>query len=400
MYRGIRRAVAAAALCFAAVGGSALGLCRYYSESLPDSFRIARDGTLDLGGIVSVHFEENDIPAMAGQNVSEEAKLLLFNTIPIKNVTVTEGDAPMLIPCGQPFGIKILSRGVMVVGVGEVSCPEGGSSPAARAGLRPGDIILSINGMAVSSNSDLQEQISESRGADINLEIQRAQEKMALTLTPVYSEFSQGYQAGIWVRDSSAGIGTMTYYNPQNGGFAGLGHPICDVDTGEIVPLSSGEIVDIDISGVLKGFEGAPGELKGSVTGSEKIGTLSANNACGVFGALEDFPEDASAIPMAFRQEVHTGDATILATIDGDEPREYTITIEKINLSKDETVKSMTIRITDEELLSKTGGIVQGMSGSPIIQDGRLAGAVTHVFVSNPARGYAIFAQSMYESAA
>lgn len=400
MRRKIKFIVAAITACFAVAGGSALGLCRYYSENLPDSFRISDNEKLDLGDMISVRCIENEIPAMVGQNVSTEAELLLFDAIPIKSVTITECDAPLLVPSGQPFGIKILSQGVMVVGVGEIACAEGGFSPAAKAGLRPGDIILSVNGQDVLTNSELQKKISESNGLDINFEILRKDEKIALTITPAYSEYDRSYQAGIWVRDSSAGIGTMTYYNPQDESFAGLGHPICDVDTGGIVPLSFGEIVDVDINGVLKGSEGSPGELKGSVSNGDAIGTLSDNNICGVFGTLIEVSENKQAIPMAFKQEVHTGAAKILSTVDGSEPCEYDIVIEKINLSEDENVKSMTIRVTDEKLLSTTGGIVQGMSGSPIIQDGKLVGAVTHVFVSNPARGYAIFAQSMYESAA
>lgn len=393
----IKRTAAAIAICFAAF---VPGACSHYAERFPDTFMVSEPGSFRLDGIISVRCDESDIPAYAGKSSGSKAELMLFDLIPIKSVTVTTGDAPMLVASGEPFGIKILSRGVMVVGVGEVACAGGACSPAAKAGLRTGDIILTVDGAEVTSNTGLQKRIAASDGSDIDFTIQRGDSNLELTLTPAYSIYDKSYQAGIWVRDSSAGIGTLTYYDPATLGFAGLGHPICDADTGEMVPLSSGEIVDVDISGVVRSSEGVPGELRGCISDEGRLGTLSSNNRCGVFGSLSQPPEYGNAIPMAFRQEVRTGKASVITTTDDGKPAEYDIMIEKINLSGNETSRSMTIRITDNELLSKTGGIVQGMSGSPIIQDGKLVGAVTHVFVSNPTRGYAIFAQTMYENAA
>ena len=201
----------------------------------------------------------------------------------------------------------------------------------------------------------------------------------------------------MWVRDSSAGIGTVTFYDESTGLFGGLGHPVCDVDTGGILPLSSGDVVDVNITGVRKSTEGNAGELQGIFVSDKACGTLYTNNQYGVFGALKNCPSPYSPIPMGLKQEIQLGEASILTTIDGDKPQEYSISIEKIDYRSDNSNKNMVIKITDEKLLSLTGGIVQGMSGSPIIQNGKLIGAVTHVFVNEPTKGYAIFCENMYE---
>ena len=207
-----------------------------------------------------------------------------------------------------------------------------------------------------------------------------------------------GYKAGFWVRDSSAGIGTLTFYDPENLSFAGLGHAVCDVDTGTVLPFSSGEIVTAAITKVKKGTAGAPGELGGTFTGTERLGTVKINNETGLYGTLE-YEIGGISVPLAPKQEIYEGAAVILSTIDGTETAEYDIIIEKISLSDDSLTKNMIIRVTDDDLIEITGGIVQGMSGSPIIQDGKLVGAVTHVFVNDPTKGYGIFIENMLETA-
>lgn len=303
----------------------------------------------------------------------------------IKSVELNTEERRMLIPGGSPFGIKLRTDGVMVISVN-------GGSPAAKAGIRAGDVISSVNGIAVSTNAEISEAV-QTVPEESTIILTRKNGEMCVKLKPEISD--ERLIIGAWVRDSSAGIGTMTFCDPETGRFGGLGHPVSDVTTGELMPLSSGEVTKAEIYGAVKGTGGEAGELCGDLC-SGSFGSLTANTPVGVFGELSEIPDQA-AIPMAFRQEVKCGPAVILSTINGQEPQEYSIEIEKINLCALSGTKSMVIRITDPRLLEQTGGIVRGMSGSPIIQDGMLAGAVTHVFLNDPTRGYAVFAESMIE---
>ena len=227
----------------------------------------------------------------------------------------------------------------MVVGMGEVECSDGRICPATEAGIKQGDVIISVDGKKVNSNNDLQKIISESGGSPVNVQINRDGREITFELTPVFSEYSRTYQVGMWVRDSTAGIGTMTFYEPSSGAFGGLGHPICDIDTGSVIPISSGEIVDVKINNVKKGYEGVPGELQGSFISGDAIGILNKNNKHGVFGSLLIKPDTSKAIPMGLKQDVRVGEATILTTVDGTIPKEYSISIEKIDYRNNDTAK-------------------------------------------------------------
>jgi stage IV sporulation protein B len=295
-----------------------------------------------------------------------------------------------LIPCGIPFGIKILTGGAIVTELGEVEgiLPTDGK-------INVGDVIIKVNGKYITKNNDISDAVQLNR-EETHIIFTRDDVKKETTVIPVRSLRDGLHKIGIWVRDSSAGIGTMTYYNPADSTFGGLGHAVCDIDTGQIMPFSSGEAVPVYISGVVKGFPGAPGELSGNFMSRVPIGVIKGNTESGVFGVMENPPALSGAIPMAYKQEVEIGPAKVLTTIEGNEPQEYDILIEKIDYNDKNRIKNMVIRVTDRELLNDSGGIVQGMSGSPIVQNGRLAGAVTHVFVSDPARGYAIFAENMF----
>lgn len=376
-------------------------LTAYYSAKLPDSYYIANGDKLSINTAIEIEAQIQDkaVQSIATETLplSQTATLKLFGLFPVKNVEVLEVETPVLIPGGNPFGIKLLMEGVMVIGMGEVECGEGRICPATEAGIKQGDVITSIDGKKVNSNNQLQEVIAESDGNSVNVQLNRDGNELAFELTPVYSEQSRAYQVGMWVRDSTAGIGTMTFHEPSSGAFGGLGHPICDIDTGGVIPISSGEIVNVQINNVKKGYEGIPGELQGSFISGDAIGILNKNNKYGVFGSLSIKPDARKAMPMGLKQDVEVGEATILTTVDGITPKEYSISIEKIDYRNNDTAKNMIIKITDEELLEKTGGIVQGMSGSPIIQNGKLIGAVTHVFVNDPAKGYGVFAENMYE---
>lgn len=309
--------------------------------------------------------------------------------VPIKAVTADITDRKYLIPCGTPFGIKLRTEGVIAVSVTK-------GSPAEKSGVKQGDVIISVNGQQVTCNTDIMNAVQLSP-EECELILRRGDSEKHLTMQP-YSECGV-YRIGVWVRDSAAGIGTMSYYDPDTGIYGGLGHPVSDVTTGGLMPLASGEITGADISGVIRGEAGAPGELCGSIDSSNILGTIEQNTRCGIFGTAEECPSPAPPVPVAFRQEVSTGAAVILTTTDGSTPKEYDIEIEHISLVDMESSKSMVIRITDEELLNRTGGIVCGMSGSPIIQNGMLVGAVTHVFLNDPERGYAVFCETMLEQA-
>lgn len=292
-----------------------------------------------------------------------------LGAIPIKSVDADEKERPMLIPCGTPFGIRLRSDGVMVVSVTK-------NSPADGAGIKTGDIITEINGNKICENAD----ITESLQAQSSIIITRGESTLCVNVCP-QSDSDGELRIGAWVRDSAAGIGTLTFCEPNSLCFGGLGHAVNDETTHAIVPLGGGDITAADIFDVVRGEKGAAGELCGVILSKSSIGELFANTSLGVFGTIDETPS-GKAIPMAFRQEVECGAASILTTIDGNSPREYSIEIERVNLFGMNGSKGMLIRVTDSELLETTGGIVRGMSGSPIIQNGRLVGAVTHVCVN------------------
>lgn len=381
------------------------GTAEYYSMKLPDSLTTEVGETIALAEypyMTCGSLLDETVAASETFPAAKHVTFSLFGTIPIKNVEIREEEAPVLIAGGEPFGIKLLMDGVMVTELGEVTAADGSTvCPAEDAGIQVGDVIRLADMQPVTSNSQIQEIISGSGGRTIKLSVNRSGNEFIAYLKPVYSGASREWKGGMWVRDSIAGIGTISFVNKSTGEFASLGHPICDSDTGEIVPLSSGEAVGVEITESQKGEKGVPGELLGQFSSSGSIGILNCNNSCGVYGvlteeALEEFCENGDEYKMGYRQEVKTGAAEILTTIDGDTPKKYEIEIEEVDYSS-ENGKNMVIRITDEELLEATGGIVQGMSGSPIIQNGKIIGAVTHVFVADPTKGYGIFAESMAE---
>ncbi len=372
----------------------------YYAINLPDSYYVTEGQKLELVTTFSIDAvsDNNSASVSANSNAkTNKTSLRLFGIFPVKNVEVKTLEQTMLIPGGQPFGIKLLMEGVMIVDTGDVKTKQGTKCPATECGLKKGDIILSVNGEEVDSNQELSEIVSTSDGQPVEILYSRNNKEYNTSLIPVMSASDSKYKAGLWVRDSTAGIGTVTFCEPYTNRFGGLGHPVCDSDTGEIIPISSGETTDVCINKVVKGEAGAPGELHGCFSSEMSSGVIYNNNEYGVFGEMFCVSEKEKAIPMGLKQEVETGKAVILSTIDETGPEEYEIEIESIDYNNEET-KNMTIRVTDKELLEKTGGIVQGMSGSPIIQNGKLIGAVTHVLVNDPEKGFAIFCENMYET--
>lgn len=327
---------------------------------------------------------------------SYQATLSIGGWLPVKTVRALVETRPVVTVCGTPFGVKMFSEGALIVGFSDLNTPDGTANPAKKAGLRLGDRVVRMDDTLTETNDAVHDALETAAGAPVQVVYIRNGEQFQTRLTPVWDSTAGQWRAGMWVRDSSAGVGTMTFVDNAAGVFAGLGHPISDSDTGESVVLRSGEIVPCQIVGCTSGTVGSPGELKGRFLSTHALGSICINSKTGVYGrtrAAFSGPE----LEMAFAQEVVPGDAEIWTTVDGEVPKAYRIRIEKVNDA--DPHRNMILRVTDRQLLAKTGGIVQGMSGSPILQNGRLVGAVTHVLVNDPTRGYGIFAQTMLKQA-
>jgi len=390
------RAVKAAVSLFAALSLSAMSLVAAAQNELPDRFLVSAGERFSLS-----HPLLSASPAAGAQSVATGENTVsydvsLFGILPVKTVAVTKTERKTVTVSGQAFGIRLFSDGVMVVGLAELETENGGVSPGYRAGLRRGDVITSVNGKRITENAQLSEALKAANGESVTLRFSRNGKNYTASLTPAFSDGS--FKAGLWVRDSVAGIGTLTYFDEKTGVFAGLGHGITDSDSGERYPLLTGNAVLAQVTGVKKGEVGAPGELKGYFSDTP-VGELTKNTDEGVFGTVSSgFSVQGETLPVAFRQETEKGNATLYCDL-GNGVTGYTVEVEKIRLNENATTRNMVIRVTDSRLLAATGGIVQGMSGSPLVQNGRLIGAVTHVFVDDPTRGYAIFAENMTDTA-
>lgn len=297
---------------------------------------------------------------------------------------------------GMPFGVKIMSKGLMVVGF---SATNGKSvSPAFKSGIRIGDLITKINNSDITTIDEFVSIVSASADKEITLTVLRGSNEMDFSFKPMYSPDDGSYKTGIFVKDSTSGIGTVTFINPVTGAFGGLGHGICDSASGRLVSLARGVVMDVTINGVLKGKCGDAGELKG-VFNAKKIGSLSRNSSNGVFGiiSLNSVRSPEAKMHVCPKEEICEGEAYIWCTLDESGPQKYAVSISNIDLTSS-SVKNFRVKVTDPKLLLKTGGIVQGMSGSPIIQNGRIIGAVTHVLINDPTQGYGIFIENMISS--
>ena len=366
----------------------------YYAGTLPDHYYLEADKPLSIATALPVTVE------MHSQTVPQirQAEVRLFGMIPVKTVALTPVEPAQVYVGGEPFGIRMLMAGVMVISLSDVTGLGGVCCPAKDAGIAVGDIIQAVDGNTISGNADLQRAVQKSAGEAVSVSFLRDGIRQTVSVQPAYSNLHSCYQTGMWVRDSTAGIGTVTYYLPAENGsvrFAGLGHAVCDPDTGEQIPLASGDVLRAAVSEVLAGAAGRAGELRGHFDTEKPIGTLLSNNTSGVFGIMDALPRTASSlVPLGYQQNVRLGEAEMHTTVQGDIPRAYKIKIEELHSGAG--TRNLVVRVTDEALLAKSGGIVQGMSGSPIVQDGRLIGAVTHVFLKDPTRGYGILAENMY----
>jgi len=321
--------------------------------------------------------------------------------LPLRRVTLDVVPEVEIIPLGLAIGVRINTDGVMVLGTGSFAGFNGESHSPADGILQAGDLIISANGTEINSKEELSEYVMSSTG-EIIFVVHRDGKDLKLTITPQLAYTDNVKRIGAWVRDSTKGIGTLTFFDPQTGMFGALGHGIMDVDTKKLMSVRTGVIMPSSVVGVKRGARGLPGELEGRVDTTEVLGQILANNSNGLYGTLEPEIEkeisNLQAMPIALRSQITEGEATILTSVNGSAVREFKITIESVNRFAADDTKGMVIRITDPDLLKITGGIVQGMSGSPILQNGRVVGAVTHVFVQDPAKGYGIFIESMVAS--
>ncbi|MDF2543600.1 MAG: hypothetical protein K0S47_3318 [Herbinix sp.] len=396
----------------------------YYNieKSIPDEIKILVDKEEDFNfnmplkaniktedvGVISVN--DLSVPSnqinidlnqpftlQSSQTGKYKVSLKLFGLFNFKNISLDVIDTIELIPCGDPIGIYVETDGILVLGSGRVTGADGLNYEPIANKLKSGDYVLAINDVKVSDKSELINEIQKSEGKDIVLLVRRNDEELTIKITPVKTA-AGNYKIGAWIRDNTQGIGTLTFVS-TNGKFGALGHGITDIDTGLLMEIKDGSIYAAEIMSIIKGKEGEPGELIGMIRQNDKykIGNIQNNTYQGIYGDVDNEYRklyEKKALEIGLKQEVEKGKATILCCVEN-EIREYEIEIESIDISNNNHSKGIVIRITDERLLNLTGGIVQGMSGSPIIQNNKIIGAVTHVFIQDSTKGYGTFIENM-----
>lgn len=332
---------------------------------------------------------------------SVRLNLRFFGILPVKTIDVDIVSNKQVVACGNTIGVKIKLDGILVIGISDVESKGQKIIPVRNSGIRPGYKIVSINDRLVGSIEELIDMIDQSDGQPLKISYSSGTETVDAMVSPVMSSDDNKYHIGLWVRDSTAGIGTLTYYDMDTGRFGALGHGITDIDTGTLMSVESGEIMESSILGVKKSTQGDPGELKGVFSEGSKLGVIQTNSNIGIYGKIDRSSTSkipGRIYPVGVRAEITEGPATILSNIDGKKIEEYDIVIQKVSRQNLNGSKGMIIKVTDKRLLDTTGGIVQGMSGSPIIQNGKIIGAVTHVLVNDPTRGYGIFIETMLKN--
>jgi stage IV sporulation protein B len=379
-------------------------------ESIPDSVVIFEGEKLNIKTILglSLKSDENYDAILASSSIDSDenneigttkVSVNLFDKISIKDVSVSVLPTTTVIPVGSIAGVKLYTNGVLVVGMSEVEDLEKQKvKPYENSGIEEGDTIITIGEREISNTQDLIQTVNESNGATLNITYVRNGETQECSITPVETS-SKEYKIGLWVRDSAAGVGTVSFYEPSTKMFGALGHGITDIDTGELINISNGEFITTKILSIIRGEQGTPGKIQGTVENQKNIGDIYKNTEFGIYGKVNNIAslniDSSKEMEVALRDEIKEGEATILCSLDGETPKEYKIEIEKIYKENNYDNKSMLIKVTDDGLIEKTGGIIQGMSGSPIIQNGKFVGAITHVLVNSPEEGYAVFGDLM-----
>lgn len=373
---------------------------RYYDRKIPDEIHITKGQELDVTQIInsdSVTFEE---AIAVSQEGSYTLKCSLFGLVPFKEIKVTPVNEQEVCVSGSTVGIYMETEGVLIIDTDKILSEDGSAQDPAKNIVKPGDYIVAFNNRKINSKQDLINDLEELHGEDVILEVKREGETVPVSLTPV-KDMKGEYKLGIWVRDDTQGIGTLTYVE-DNGNYGALGHGISDVDTSDLLDIRDGLLYKAQILSVTRGTKGSPGELSGLIRYDlgNILGTICQNTSNGIYGRMKTMENSniyLQRVPVAYKQEIRTGNASILCCVDGS-VKTYKAQITRIDMNHEDSNKSFVIQVTDEELLQKTGGIVQGMSGSPVLQNGKFIGAVTHVFVQDPTSGYGIFAETMLEN--
>lgn len=372
---------------------------------MPSNYIIMQGENLHLYTLLGIKLiEESSYQTLQTSSTIEQDKinkvgkvsfsLNLFNLIPLKNINVNVIPKTTVVPMGNAIGMKLYTAGVLVVGMSEIE----GKKPYENSGIKEGDRIIQINQNEIDNTDDLMKAVNKSNGNNISIKYVRDEKTITTSIKPVKNS-SNEYKIGLWVRDAAAGVGTLTFYEPASGMFATLGHGIIDIDTAELIKIANGELVTTNILNINKGTKGNPGEIRGTIEAGHTIGTISKNTKFGVFGTINKTPylntSNINEMQVALREEIKIGKAQIICELENGQKEYYDIEIQKVFINNNKDNKSMLIKITDKKLLEKTGGIIQGMSGAPIIQNGKFVGAVTHVLVNDPTIGYGVFADIM-----
>lgn len=372
---------------------------------MPNNLILIQGETLDLKTIygITVGRKQDGKVLQASSNLNKnkvndtgkiEVSLNLFGNIPVKKMDVNVIPKSKVVPVGKAVGMKLYTEGVLVVGMSEIN----GKKPYENSGIQEGDAIIEINNEQIENTNDLIETVNKSNGTTVEVKYKRNEQTITTSIEPAKVNENE-YKLGLWVRDAAAGVGTMTFYEPSSGMFAALGHGIADIDTSELINIESGELTTTNILSIVKGQKGTPGEIRGTIENSESLGSIYKNTSFGVYGKVQSKNKldinNMEEMDVALRDEIKTGKAQILCELENGKTEKHDVEIKKLYLNNNENNKSMVIKITDEKLIEKTGGIIQGMSGAPIIQNGKFIGAVTHVLVNDPTVGYGVFADIM-----
>lgn len=367
-----------------------------YITLIPNNIVLFNDEEFIIRTMPAIDVTQTTMTSSDNSNITN-VEFRLFGNVLLKNTTITKIEKTKVVPVGKVIGLKLYTNGILVVGISEV---EGKNNQSyEKPNINPGDTILKVNGEIVNTINALKNIVNNSNGKQVELTILRNGSLINTSVVPIEIDKDR-YQLGLWVKDAATGVGTMTFYEPETQAFGVLGHGITDFDTNTLVNIDDGDLVTAKIISLKRGEENNPGEIKGTIVNSQSIGKINKNTQFGVYGILNNLTalniDISKAIDVASREEIKEGEAKIICSINTfNISKEYKIEIEKVYKENDYNNKSMLIKIIDEELLNETGGIIKGLSGAPIVQDGKFIGAVTNVLVSNPKVGYAVFADMM-----
>lgn len=367
-------------------------------DAIPKNVILFEGESLNVSTVFGIKIDkENEIQISktvsqkdASYTKKENYSVKFLDKFTIKKVEANVIPKTKVVPLGSTIGLKLHTDGVLVVGMSEVkNINNEKNKPYEKSKIKEGDMIVEVNGVAITNTNDLIQTVNESKGNKLSIKYKRDNQTYEDEMMPSQTSATE-YKLGLWVRDTAAGIGTISFYEPETKNFAALGHGILDIDTRELISISNGEITTANIVSIAKGEKGLPGEIRGSLIGQNTIGNISKNTELGIYGKINNIGifnvSNNDAVEVALRDEIKEGKATVVCTLENNNKKEYEVEIQKIYINNNSDNKSMLVKITDEDLLNKTGGIIQGMSGSPILQNGKLVGALTHVLVSDPTK--------------